>query len=132
MALDTVFHADRQEGALIFLALMVLFGAQGMANAETMTWKFKSYHATVVDVQIYAPARNNVWPRNGQVWSLKDSNVQDVKIDCGRGEKVCYGAWVRGTESSYWGGGRNYKQSCSTCCYTCGSPKETPIIHLNR
>lgn len=118
------------------LAAFVLIAAQllavGAAMAESMTWKFKSQHANIVDVQLYASARNNVWPGNGQVWSLKDYNAHSVQINCVKGEKVCYGAWVRGTESSYWGGGRGNKKSCTSCCYICGSTAQTPVITLNR
>lgn len=118
------------------LAALVLVAAQifavGAAMAEPMVWKFRSYHANIVDVQLYASARNNVWPGNGQVWSLKDSNAHNVTINCVRGEKVCYGAWVRGTESSYWGGGRGNRKNCTSCCYICGTTSQTPIINLNR
>lgn len=117
------------------LAAIILIAAQvfavGAAMADTMVWKFKSQHANIVDVQLYASARNNVWPGNNQVWSLKDYNVHRMTISCVAGEKVCYGAWVRGTESSYWGGGRNNRQSCTSCCYICGN-METPVINLNR
>lgn len=116
--------------ALIAVAAQLL--TIGAATAETMVWKFKSQHPNIVDVQLYASARNNVWPGNGQVWSLKDYNVHTMSISCVAGEKVCYGAWVRGTESSYWGGGRNNRQSCSSCCYVCGNTAQTPIVTLNR
>lgn len=118
------------------LAVIVLVAAQifavGAATAQTMVWKFKSQHANIVDVQLYASARNNVWPGNGQVWSLKDYNVHTMTISCVAGEKVCYGAWVRGTESSYWGGGRGNRQSCTSCCYVCGNTAQTPVVTLNR
>jgi len=122
-----------KKSGLIALALILgqVFAA-GAALAEPMTWKFKSQHANIVDVQLYASARHNVWPGNGQVWSLKDYAAHTVTINCQRGEKVCFGAWVRGTESSYWGGGRNNAKNCSSCCYTCGSTVETPVINLNR
>jgi hypothetical protein len=119
----------------VLLGLVLILGqifATGAAMADSMTWKFRSHHANIVDVQLYASARNNVWPGNGQVWSLKDYNAHSVQINCVRGEKVCYGAWVRGTESSYWGGGRNNRKSCTSCCYICGSTSETPVINLNR
>src|SRR5262245_50917577 len=59
------------------------------AHAETMVWKFRSYHKNIVDVQLYASARNNVWPGNGRVWSLDDDDVHSVRINCVGGEKVC-------------------------------------------
>lgn len=120
----------------VMLALLVLIAAQtvaaGAAMAESMVWKFRSHHPNIVDVQLYASARNHVWPGNGRVWSLKDYAAHSVSINCVRGDKVCYGAWVRGTESSYWGGGRNNRKNCSSCCYICGNTSQTPIINLNR
>lgn len=119
----------------VLLAVMILFAAHlgtvGAAKAESMTWKFRSYHANIVDIQLYAPARNHVWPGNTQVWSVKDYQVNDITINCVRGEKICYGAWVRGTESSYWGAGRGNKRSCTNCCGTCGGGP-MPVINLNR
>ena len=117
------------------IALVLILGqvfAAGAAMAETMSWKFRSQHPNIVDVQLYAPARNLVWPANGQVWSLKDYASHNVAINCTRGDKICYGAWVRGSESSYWGAGRLNKHSCTSCCYTCGATQETPVINLNR
>ena len=114
-------------GLIVAQALAALAPAYG----ETMIWKFRSYHPNIVDVQLYASVRNNVWPGNGRVWSLDDSEVHSMRINCVAGEKVCYGAWVRGTESGYWGGGRNNRQRCSNCCYVCDN-METPVINLNR
>ena len=118
------------------LAALVLVTAQvfvtGAAMAESMTWRFRSHHPNIVDLQLYASARNHLWPGNGRVWSLKDYASHSVQINCLRGEKVCYGAWVRGTASSYWGGGRGNRKNCSSCCYICGRTSMTPIINLNR
>lgn len=118
----------------VLVALVLILGQLcmvGAAKAETMVWKFRSHHANIVDIQLYAPARNVVWPGNSQVWSLKDYNAHNVTINCVRGEKVCYGAWVRGTESSYWGAGRGNRKSCTNCCGTCGGGP-MPVINLNR
>ena len=118
---------------LLALGLIMAQAVAAIAPAygETMIWKFRSHHANIVDVQLYASARNIVYPGNGRVWTLNDYDVKQMTISCVAGEKVCYGAWVRGTESSYWGGGRNNRQRCESCCYVCEN-RETPIINLNR
>jgi hypothetical protein len=117
---------------ILVLGLIVAHAAAAVAPAygETMIWKFRSHHPNIVDVQLYASARRNVWPGNGRVWSLNDYTVKQMTISCHAGEKVCYGAWVRGTESAYWGGGRNNRQHCDSCCYLC-EERETPVINLN-
>jgi hypothetical protein len=117
---------------VLVLGLIVAQAVAGAmpAAAQTMVWKFRNHHPNIVDVQLYSSARGHVWPGNGQVWTLRDGDVHRATISCVAGEKVCYGAWVRGTESSYWGGGRNNRQSCSSCCYICRNV-ETPIINLN-
>ena len=45
----------------IAVCAMQIFLAQA-AFAETLTWRFKSEHRSVVNVEIYASARRHVWP----------------------------------------------------------------------
>lgn len=115
--------------ALICAALVGPAPAQ--AQNVTMTWKFKAFHKNIVDVQLYSQNRGNVWPGSSRVWSIKNFETQNMPISCVAGERICYGAWVRGTGSSYWGVGQNQKHRCSNCCYTCQSNTATPIINLN-
>jgi len=103
--------------ALVLAALMMTLGA---AQAQNMTWKFRSDHPNVVDVELYSQDRDYVWPGNNQVFSLDDSNVRDMPIRCRDGEKICYGAWVRGQDGTYWGTGPQNKQRCTDCCSVCG------------
>ena len=55
----------------------------------------------------------------------------DYKISCIKGEKVCYGAWLQGNSSRYWGVGKGNQQKCADCCYTCGGNTVTKVHNLN-
>ncbi len=101
------------------------------AQSTSMTWKFRSFHKNIVNVELYSYNRKHVWPGGGEVYSLRDFASHNVNISCVPGERICFGAWVRGTESSSWGVGRNRKSGCKTCCYTCGNTKDTGVINLN-
>ncbi len=97
------------------------------ARADTITWRFKSEHRSVVNFELYASGRRHIWPGGGEVYSLKDSGSHTVKIACNAGEKVCYGAWVRNSRSKEWGAGYGGKGACQSCCYRCDGG-ETPIL----
>lgn len=113
--------------AAMAIAIVVALAAGGAARAEVMTWKFTSLHPNIVDVKLFDKSHNLVWPAGGNVWSLKDDNAHTVRINCTPGNRICYGAAVRGTGSSYWGIGLDGRQGCQTCCYVCGRGDPPPI-----
>jgi hypothetical protein len=113
---------------LITLATALLVPASSFA--ESLHWKFRSYHKNAVELSFYSQNRNLEWPGNGRVHVLRDYDVHNYSLNCVKGEKICYGAWVQGASSSYWGGGQGGKQACSSCCYTCNGG-QTPVINLN-
>jgi hypothetical protein len=114
----------------VLLALAAALLAPGFAHAENVTFKIRSYHRNQVDVAFYSQNRNHSWPGGSKVWVIKDYDVHSYSLTCIRGEKICYGAWVRGASSSYWGGGKGGRQACQKCCFTCNGG-ETPVINLN-
>lgn len=116
--------------AVMALGLFAMAPA-AQAQSVTMTWKFKAFHKNIVDIQFYSQNRRNTWPGGNKVWSVKNFETQNIRISCVSGERICYGAWVRGTGSSYWGVGQNQKYSCTGCCYTCQANTSTPVINLN-
>lgn len=101
------------------------------ASAAEMHWNFRNNYPYSVDIQVYAPNRNNFWPTHNRVWTHDGSGVRRYGISCYDGEKVCYGASPRGDYSQYWGSGIRNTQSCSSCCYTCIDGFDTPVINLN-
>ena len=102
----------------------------GLTHADQVIFKLRSYHKNQVDVAFYSQNRNHVWPGSGKVWVIKDYDVHTYSLNCIRGEKICYGAWVRGASASYWGSGKDGRQACSQCCFVCNGG-ETPVINLN-
>jgi hypothetical protein len=116
----------------VFLALSIvyLFASQP-ASAETLLWRFESKHPKVVDVELYSDTRRgHVWPGNNKIYVLDDYSVKTISISCRRGERVCYGAWVRNRSNLYWGVGYKNRNRCSSCCYTCNGG-QTKVIVLN-
>lgn len=111
----------------IALALMPTW-AQAQSSK---TFRFESEHPDKVEVVVYSSDRKGYqWPVPGRVFVLDTDEVTKFRVGCLGGEKVCYGAWVSGDSSTYWGVGRGNKRGCSKCCYTCDGG-ETPIISLS-
>lgn len=110
---------------------MIGFGALApkKADAQSLTWYVQSYYEYQVDVAFYSQDRNHEWPGGGDVWVLDDYNEQEIALSCIPGETICYGAWVRGDSSTYWGVGYNNEQWCGDCCYVCDGGY-TPTIVL--
>lgn len=117
---------------LIVLALLAIFIAPvfSFAQSQTLTWRIQSFDKEVVDVKFYSTNRNHVWPNTNTVFSIDDYEVHTYKISCIENEQICYGAWVRGSSSSYWGRGKGGKHGCSKCCYICNGGT-TPVKKLN-
>lgn len=88
--------------ATLLAALMLALAASAPAVAETLTLRVQSKHPNIVDVEFYSRSRNIVWPGNKQVVPIKDDARHAYKLNCQPGEKICYGAWVRGNQSVFW------------------------------
>lgn len=104
--------------AIMALMLSLLFAA-GPVAAETLTFRVQSKHPNIVDVEFYSRTRNVAWPGDNKVYSIKDDDKHSYKLSCSPGERICYGAWVRGGPTVFWGAGQGGKQGCRNCCYTC-------------
>lgn len=113
--------------ALVVAALGLLPVAQ--ARAESLLFSVQSEYPYIVHIAFYSDDRNWEWPGGDQVYVLDDSRVHDYSLNCNYGEKICYGAWPKGTRKSYWGVGPDGNQSCSDCCYVCNGG-ETGVIVL--
>jgi hypothetical protein len=113
------------------LAVIALCGIFSPVQAETLKWRFESKHPKIVDVELYSDTRSgHVWPGSNKIYVLDDYSTKTITISCRYGEKVCYGAWVRNREATYWGVGYQNRNSCRSCCYTCDGG-QTKIIVLN-
>ena len=123
---------------LLALAVMsmVLFAtispiSTNNAKAETLTWLMKSKYPYRVSISFYSKRRNYSWPGGRKVWVIADNKIHEYTLRCRRGEKICYGAWVRGNKSRYWGVGYKGRRGCRNCCYTCNGG-ETKVRILSR
>lgn len=107
-------------------------GAAPAAQAGTILWQIQKFHPGQVDLAFYSQNRRHEWPGGGNVYYLQDYSVRKIKISCIDGERVCYGAWVRGNSNRYWGSGYKSQNRCSTCCYTCQGNIVTTVFKLNQ
>jgi hypothetical protein len=89
------------------------------AQAADVTFVMKNNHPNAVEVELYSQDRNHVWPGNGEVYMLDDGEAKTMALSCKNGERICYGAWISGDKSTYWGVGPGNTEACDDCCYTC-------------
>ncbi|MDB5555741.1 MAG: hypothetical protein JWL86_5725 [Rhizobium sp.] len=96
------------------------------ALAAEVTFTIRNNHPNALEVELYSQDRNHVWPGGGEVYVLDDGDAKSMALTCKEGENICYGAWIKGDQTTYWGVGPNNAQSCTDCCYTCtGGATET-------
>lgn len=114
-----------------FLAAAALFlGSVLPAAADSLRWTIRSDYPHIVSLEFYSQDYNRAWPGDGEVYILDDYDNKVFNLNCSTGEKICYGAWVRGNSDKYWGVGLDNSQSCSDCCYTCGyGDTDLRILH---
>lgn len=106
--------------------LAALVATTSSASAADVTFMMQNNHPNAVEVELYSQDRNHVWPGNGEVYVLDDGETKQMPLSCNEGEKICYGAWIKGDPDTYWGVGPGNKEACDDCCYTCtGGATET-------
>lgn len=113
---------------MLGLGLGLAVAAPPAAAAETMTWTMRSSYDSRVQVEFYSHERKAAWPGNGRAYPLNDSKPHVFKLNCQRGEKICYGAWPTAGGSTYWGVGAKDKHTCKTCCAVCGLDNPTKTL----
>ncbi len=116
----------RQRAGLAALSVLALLGGVSAASAADVTFQMMNSHPNAVEVELYSQDRDYVWPGNNQVYLLDDGETKQIPLACDQGEKICYGAWVSGDKTTYWGTGPENAETCTDCCYTCqgGSTEE--------
>lgn len=115
-------------GAAVLLAAAIAMPQP--AAADGITFNVQNNHPNRVQLEFYSQGRNHSWPGGGQVYVLDDGAPHSYPLSCMAGETICYGAWVDGDASTYWGSGLNDQYGCEACCFTCGGGA-TPLINLN-
>ncbi|MEP3428374.1 MAG: hypothetical protein ABJN98_06830 [Roseibium sp.] len=116
---------------LLVFSVGFILATSKSASADNMVWRFQSEHQKIVDVELYSDSRRgHVWPGNNKIDVLDDFSTKTINISCKYGESICYGAWVRNRNSTYWGVGYKNRNRCNSCCYTCDGG-QTKVIVLN-
>jgi hypothetical protein len=116
------------------LRLLLLASAAGAispaASAEDMTVVIANSHPYAVMLEMYSQDRDHVWPGGNEAYLLDDGETKNISLACEDEETICYGAWVQGDDSTFWGVGRDNSQACDDCCYTCdgGSTEEINLV----
>jgi hypothetical protein len=106
--------------------LAAQFAMSMPASAADVTFMMQNNHPNAIEVELYSQDRNHVWPGGGQVYILDDGEAKQMPLSCEEGERICYGAWIMGDRTTYWGVGPGGQEACSDCCYTCtGGATET-------
>ena len=94
------------------------------AGADAFIFHFRSEYQSTINLEFYSENRNAAWPGGNMVFHLYPGKTETYRLQCIRGEKICYGAWVPGSPT-FWGLGDAVRQGkswqCTDCCYFCGS-----------
>ena len=102
------------------VATLLAAAAPGVAAASDMEVWITSNDKHTVHVQLFAQSRNVIWPSPSDVWVIDDWDENRFEFSCREGEKICYGAWVAGTQGDeYWGAGFDGEDACESCCFRC-------------
>jgi len=110
------FSRNLRRAALAFVSAAVL---SAPAFAGDVTFVMNNQHPNALEVQLYSQDRDHVWPGPDEVYLLDDGETKTMSLSCEDGESICYGAWIAGDQTTYWGVGPGKTQDCDTCCYTC-------------
>jgi len=105
---------------LLALGVALVLPIATIASAEDITFGLKNDSDHDIQIEFYSQDRNHAWPGGDQAYNLSSGDSNSYPLTCRSGEKICYGAWVKGKSTTYWGVGLNNKQSCEACCQTCG------------
>jgi len=100
--------------------LLTLFVAMADASAQSLTFVVRSETNGLIDYKLWSQDRSHVWPSVRNVYGLNHRGHQrSTRINCIRGERICYGAWFRNNPKLTWGAGSTGKARCTSCCYIC-------------
>lgn len=105
----------------LLLAISMLAPSSAAADEQIVTIKSNADYK--VYLRFFSQTYDRSWPgpKSSAAWVLNDYARHTYNLSCATGEKICYGAWVAGDRSEYWGVGANDRNSCTSCCFTCGA-----------
>jgi len=127
------------------LAVVLLASATNRVAAAEMTFQFVNDTDRALNLKLFSRGESlRHWPAKTKAYSLRpDAAVQQLKIDCVDGEKICWGAWmtvqsVAGpigqrtvhTSTINAGVGERGMRDCPSCCHACQQGLITPVAAL--
>ena len=111
-----------------FAALATFVGSTPKAEAGELSFHIQSMYQYKVQIEFYSQNRRHSWPGGNKAYALNDFATHTYSLNCISGERICYGAWVTGNASKYWGVGANNRRSCKGCCAICDGGETLRIV----
>lgn len=106
--------------------------AQRAVKNNEIVWFFQNNYGRKIEYKLYSMRRQWTWPGGNRVFVLPaNRTTYKTKIQCKRGEKVCYGAWQQNNRRIFWGVGYNARYNCRDCCFTCNGVKTPTYVFRN-
>ena len=112
--------------AIVTMLPVVFIGvsAQARYGDTTQTVVMNNSTGRYIQFEFTDDGNRHVWPGEDKAYSLPPGDSNDVSLNCYSGQKICYGAWVRGDDDRYWGVGNNNSHDCDDCCFRCVGDSE--------
>ena len=100
------------------LAMLVVLSVPALG--ADMTFFMKNRQDRGVAVELFSQDRAISWPGGNKVYFLDVGERKSMTVSCQEGERICYGAWVNGDDSRWFGvGPDNDQPPCTYCCFIC-------------
>lgn len=114
-------HLAKLFSNAIVAAALLLVGANAWAYGDRVqTVVMTNYTGRYIQFEFTDDSNHRVaWPGGDQAYSLPPHERAEKSLNCWRGQKICYGAWVKGDDNQYWGAGNDNSQHCDDCCFRC-------------
>lgn len=116
-----VTRVARRLVPLALVSLAVWLVTPPVASADSLVWRVKNSYKHRIQIAFYSQSRSAEWSGGDPTWALNDRDIHTYNLTCVAGETICFGAWVTGDPSVYWGGGVRLEHGCDRCCYVCGT-----------
>lgn len=106
--------------------------AQRAPKSNEIAWFFQNNYGRKIEYKLYSMRRQWTWPGGNGVFVLPaNRDTYKTKIQCQRGERVCYGAWQANNRNVFWGVGYNARYNCRDCCFTCNGVTTPTFVFRN-
>lgn len=116
--------------AMVFSSVLAMPAHVLPAQADEMNFYLKNQQDRGVAVELFSQDRDAVWPGGNKVYFLEAREKKSVPVSCQAGERICYGAWINGDDSIFFGvGPDNDQPPCEYCCFLCVA-KSTQVISI--